>query len=349
MTADTDATNTQQAITSIPTSIDDDTRHSIEEDDLDILTVTLPLRPGSDLCSKNLLQEPYIKNIIISSVVSNGITGEAYYCSFTELSDGLKADFIYMPLKEFDHDLPAVIVETQRKVNSTNSLPILVVLNIDGFSSRKYRDSVFSKQDNQLFYSLHCKPWAKEVYVYNSDSIACHLESPMQPLVALTYFSTQQQQSIIALDEYMDPNLQSVYKVAFQALSVGKDEQVAKKASVTQFCDVMVRQFQKIAKSNQDGPTTSKRRIEQYAEDGVQFAQMFKRRYLSPEPLSLTPINMETSEVPSADLNFVNIYRDSLTGRFTWMKCYDEGIASGHFSRYSSHLTLKKAFHQQTL
>ncbi|KAI8367613.1 uncharacterized protein BYT42DRAFT_586884 [Radiomyces spectabilis] len=358
-------TDTDTATTSSHTNLSDPQATSFdsdEDDDLDILTVALPLRPGSDLCSKILLQEPYIKNIIISSVVGYGITGEAYLCSFTEQADGRKADFIYLPLA---HDLPPVIVETQQKVgqkfisrairyclnvlDSTNSFPILVVFNIAGFSSRAFRDSLFTQQDDQPFYSLQSKAWAKEVRVYNSNSIEQHLESPMQPLVALSYFCSNQGKSIIALDKYMDPVLQSIYEVAFRALSVGKDKQMAKDTAITNFCDAMIRQFNKIARSNQDSSTTVKRQIDEYAEDGAHFADMFKRRHVSSEPRPVTPITMEANEAPSADLNYVDNYRREATGRFTWVDCYDEGVANGHFSRYSSHLTLKKAFHQQTL
>lgn len=50
----------------------------VNEDRFDILSITLPLRPGSDLFSKNLLRAQSIKNAIITTFIGNGITRDAY-------------------------------------------------------------------------------------------------------------------------------------------------------------------------------------------------------------------------------------------------------------------------------
>lgn len=82
--------------------IDDTT---VTEDDCDILSTPLPLGPGSDLFGKNLLRDENIKNIIITAIIGNGITGDADSIGANEKHDGLQADVIYFPLKEFARDL----------------------------------------------------------------------------------------------------------------------------------------------------------------------------------------------------------------------------------------------------
>ncbi|CEP14343.1 hypothetical protein [Parasitella parasitica] len=61
---------------------------TVTEDDFDILLMTLPLRPGSDLFSNNLLRDQSIKNIIITAIIGNGTTGDDYSVSANEQHGG---------------------------------------------------------------------------------------------------------------------------------------------------------------------------------------------------------------------------------------------------------------------
>lgn len=124
-----------------------------EEENADILLTALPVRPGTDLASKLLLNDPKMKNIIIEEVVGSRINGDVYHISSCDRHDGRKTDILYLPNCKPTNDLPPVIVEIQQKVDhlflaramrycldvfeETHIVPILVVFNIKGFSSKQ--------------------------------------------------------------------------------------------------------------------------------------------------------------------------------------------------------------------
>ncbi|KAG1285867.1 hypothetical protein G6F62_007926 [Rhizopus arrhizus] len=328
--------------------------------------MTLPLRLGSDLFSKNLLRDQSIKNIIITAIIGNGITGDAYSVCANEQHDGRRADMIYFPLKEFARDLAPVIVEIQNKVNhafvarairyclnifdDVKALPVLVVISIDGFSSKKFRDLAFDKSDGNPFYTHPCQSWTKQVQVYIVDSITKHIDSsPIDPMIALAYIFILQEKNIVMLDEYNDPTIQDIYKTALNVFSFDKDTTNDLTRRTESFCDAMASQFPKILKYEKDYSEKSIKRLRQYAEDGIDFARQFKRRQLYTESPSVTPIRATTPEKPSGDLTFVTNERAQSAGKFNWALCYEKGRAAGMFNRYSSHISLKQAFSRNTL
>lgn len=334
---------------------------TVIEDDFDILSMTLPLRPGSDLLSKNLLRDQSIKDIIIKSVIGNGITGDAYSVGCHEQQDGRRADAIYFPLKEFARDLAPVVVEIQSKVNHAfvarairyclnvfdvfKVLPILVVIGIDGFSSKQFRDLTFVKSEGNPFYTLPCQLWAQKVEVFTEESIADHTEnSPMDPMIALAYILILQEKNIVMLDEYNDPTIQDIYKTALNLFSFNKDASNDLARRVESFCDAIASQFKKILKYEKDPSEKSRKRLRLYAEDGIDFAKRFKGQ----QP-SVTPIRASTPEEPSGDLVFVIDQRAESAGRFNWVKCYEKGREAGRFIKFSSHISLKQAFSRNNL
>ncbi|GAN04955.1 hypothetical protein MAM1_0078d04422 [Mucor ambiguus] len=258
---------------------------TVTEDDFDILSMTLPLRLGSGLFSKNLLRDHSIKNIIITAIIGNGITGDAYSVGANEQHDGRRADMVYFPLKEFARDLAPVIVEIQNKVNhafvarairyclnifdDVKALPALVVISIDGFSSKEFRDLAFDKSDGNPFYTHSCQSWAKQVQVYTADSIAKRIDSSsVDPMIALAYILIFQEKNRVMLDEYDDPTIQDIYKTALNFFSFDKDTTNDLTGRTESFCDAMASQFAK-----------SRKRLRQYAEDGIDFDRQFKRRH----------------------------------------------------------------------
>ncbi|KAG1037895.1 hypothetical protein G6F43_012766 [Rhizopus delemar] len=270
---------------------------TITEDEFDILSMILPLRPGSDLFSKNSFRYQCIKNIIITAVIGNGITGDAYSVGANEQHDGRRADMIYFPLKEFARDLAPVIVEIQNKVNhafvarviryclnifdDVRALPALVVISIDGFSSKEFRDFAFDKSDGNSFYTHPCQSWAKQVQVYTADFIAKRIgSSPIDPMIALAHVLILQEKNIMMLDKYDVPTIQDIYKTALNVFSFGKDTTNDLTRRNESFCDAMASQFAKILKYEKDCSEEARKRLRQYAEDGIDFARQFKRRQL---------------------------------------------------------------------
>lgn len=178
--------------------------HALETEDLYMLS--LLVTPGNDFCSKALLRTDYIKDVIINSVVGGGISGPAYYNGPTEQNGNKRTDITYYP-QDKTKSLASVIVEIQRKVThefiirlmqyslnvfaQTKILPIVIVINIDGFSSKHFRDENFTTRDNDPYYTLTSLLWSKQVHIYNTDSISTLIQVPMPNMIALIHFLTQ--------------------------------------------------------------------------------------------------------------------------------------------------------------
>ncbi|KAL0078436.1 hypothetical protein J3Q64DRAFT_1872394 [Phycomyces blakesleeanus] len=250
--------------------------------------------------------------------------------------DGL---ILYLPPKEFAHDLAPVIVEIQNKVNhafvarairyclnifdDVKALPVLILISTDGFSRKGV-----SHRRNKFKYTL-------QIQLRNT------LTAPIDPMIALACIFTLQEKSIVMLDEYDDPTIQDIYKTELNVFSFDKDTTNDLTRRTESFCDAMASQFVKILKY--------KKRLRQYAEDRIDFARQFKCWQLYTKSSSVTPIRATTPEKPSGDPTFVTNERAQSAGRFNWALCYEKGRAVGMFIRYSSHISLKQAFSRNTL
>ncbi|KAI9299605.1 hypothetical protein BJ944DRAFT_245041, partial [Cunninghamella echinulata] len=208
---------------------------NIEEEE--IWRLKLPIRPGSDLSSKMLLREDYIKNIIISRVIKEVIAGDTYYVGPNEQIDKKMTDVVYLPYNKKSREFPPIIVEIQGKVDhffmhrimryslnlfeETKVLPIVVVINVNGFSSRNFKNNTFDKNANHPYYTHPCDLWADKIFIYNADSIAQFIEnSPLDPMIALVYFITQQERNILALDKFDDQTINKIYNIAYNIYSL---------------------------------------------------------------------------------------------------------------------------------
>ncbi|KAL4210406.1 hypothetical protein AB4K20DRAFT_1977099 [Rhizopus microsporus] len=188
-----------------------------------------------------------------------------------------------------------------------NILPVLLVVNTDGFSSKQFREGNFVKRDNEPYYVLSSPFWAKQVRIYNSDSIASHLQTPMEKMTALVHFLTRQQKHIIALDEYMNPTLQRIYTMAHQIFTEKSNDKPN------------TRKLLKITSSNN---AVSRKRIAKYAQDGINFAASFKRRCTEEESGCVTPIHITKTK----DLLFVEKFMEQYKGKMKWTTCFEEGV-----------------------
>ncbi|KAI8642649.1 hypothetical protein BD408DRAFT_329605, partial [Parasitella parasitica] len=225
-----------------------------------IYDLSLPVKPGTDSCSKALFRTEKVEDILISSVVGDSICTLAYYIGPTEHNDNTRSDIVYYP-KDNKKNLPFIIVEIQNKViqefitrlmryslnifGNKKTLPLFVIVNINGFSSKRFREEGFIKQENEPYYSLRSSLWAKKVYIYNADSIAPRTEVPMPEMIALIHFSTQQQKHIVFLDEYMDPALQKIYNIASELFNEKFDNNVIQDTQIESFCNAITSQVKK--------------------------------------------------------------------------------------------------------
>ncbi|KAI9006717.1 hypothetical protein CLU79DRAFT_680805, partial [Phycomyces nitens] len=114
---------------------------------------------------------------------------------------------------------------------------------------------------------------ARFVHLYNADSIATYMNStPLQPIVALAYFFTQQQRHLLALDLVDDPTIVTIYQRAHAIFSKHLAVVTVQQESWNHFFQPIVLQFDKIAKTTRDDLPTSIKRAIKYAEDGVSFS-----------------------------------------------------------------------------
>ncbi|KAG0909085.1 hypothetical protein G6F33_009112 [Rhizopus arrhizus] len=89
---------------------DQDDQKENNENYYNIFTTTLPSRPGYDVFSKETSRADEIKDIIIKSLVRNGISSDAYALGPTEQRDGRRIDILYLLLDKFKESLPPVII-----------------------------------------------------------------------------------------------------------------------------------------------------------------------------------------------------------------------------------------------
>lgn len=156
---------------------------------------------------------------------------------------------------------------------------------------------------------------------------------------------TQQQKHIISLDEYDDPALQNIYRIAYDILTDELSSKVIQKTNIESFCNATIAQYQKIINNSTSTDPIAQKRVAKYAQDGISFANSFKRQCIEGESISVTPIQITKSK----DLLFVEEFLTKSKGKMKWATCYNEGVKEGLFDRYASYLTLKMAFHRHNI
>ncbi|KAI7878545.1 uncharacterized protein EV154DRAFT_576443 [Mucor mucedo] len=82
----------------------------------DMWTTALPARPGSDLLTRMLSNDNYVKDIVVKAVIGKGICGDAQYVGSEERHDGRRNDVVYYPLATPSEELCSVIMEIQMNV-----------------------------------------------------------------------------------------------------------------------------------------------------------------------------------------------------------------------------------------
>ncbi|KAI7848341.1 hypothetical protein BDC45DRAFT_450385 [Circinella umbellata] len=323
----------------------------------ELYTLFLPVTPGSDSCSRAVLRIDDIKDIIISSVAGGEICGSAYHNGPTEHNDNRRTDITYYP-QDNTKNLALVIVQIQKKVShefiarlmryslnvfdETKTLPIVLVINIDGFSSKHFCKESFVKRDNEPYYILSSSLWENNCSLSFVELGGKNLTQALSDVL----MRVLHQKNLVALDEYMVSTLQRIYKIAYHIFADESNIKVIQDTKIESFCDAITSQFKKVIHNNNLNDKTSRKRIEKYAQDGISFTENFKRPCIGEEEsTSVTPILITESK----DLLFVKEFIKQNRGKMKWASCYDQGIEKGLFNRFGSYSTLKMAFHRHTL
>ncbi|KAG0952875.1 hypothetical protein G6F57_001223 [Rhizopus arrhizus] len=292
-----------------------------------------------------MLRADEIKDIVIKSLVRNGISGDAYTLGPTEQRDGRRVDMLYLPLDKLKESLAPVLVEVPKKIDkdfmgrviryalnvfdATGSYPPLVVISTAGFSSKRFRDTAFNQKENDPFYAHPCQSWAESTKFYTPESTAIHMDKdPLDKMMALCHVFFMQEKNIMLLEKYNDTSIQAIYKVTLDIGSTGTDKITKLTADVQSFCDSVECQLEKILNEN-----NGKRQLK-YAKDAVHFVRQFKRPCLpSADECAVTPIESACEQQESEDLIFVKEKRRTNAGRFNWANGYIEGRTEGLFQR----------------
>jgi hypothetical protein len=139
-------------------------------------------------------------------------------------------------------------------------------------------------------------------------------------MIALVNFMTQQQKHIIALNEYDEPALQIVYRLAYGIFTDELNSKVIQETDIQSFCNATTAQYQKIINNTTSTDSTAQKCIAKYAQDGISFANSFKRRCTGQESISVTP----TQIIKSDGLLFVEVFIEynniDCNGRITMPK-----------------------------
>lgn len=278
------------------------------------------------------------------------------------------SDVLYLPTTS---DLPPVLVEIQNKVNEDfigraikycislkeeyGVQPIMLIFSIKGFANERLK-SRFINTNNFYLDDVSCGFWAQKCQIISPNSIENHLlQTPLNPLVALEHFLSQQKRSILSMDKKEDPTIQLMYQVAKEKFE--NECQVEEELEVIKdLCFKARQQFQKILTCLDEGESTEK--IEKYAKDGENFFFRQERKFTGKDrdvtPIEDTPDISNLSTPPSNDdtatkndLDYIENYKVNNRGRMRWEACYNEGQKEGFFSTYASFHTLKSAYHNQ--
>ncbi|KAI8973764.1 hypothetical protein BDF20DRAFT_883943 [Mycotypha africana] len=168
-------------------------------------------------------------------------------------------------------------------------------------------------------------------------------DDAMTPIVALAYFLCNQRKSLFGLEESEDPELINIYRIAagtFEPYITKEEEKLNDRMTVMKN---IKQQFQKISKCAVDD--TILKKIKRYADDGFEYINKKIIMVEENEAGSITPIE----KVMTADSYFVMKQREKTRGKFSWEACFLEGRGQNLFDRYRSSLSLKDAYHKNTL
>ncbi|EIE75367.1 hypothetical protein RO3G_00071 [Rhizopus delemar RA 99-880] len=93
-------------------------------------------------------------------------------------------------------------------------MPHLVVIFTEGFSSKRFCDTTFDKEENDPFYTHPCQSWAESTKFYTPESIAIHMDKDL----------LDEMEKNIILKKYDNATIQAMYKAALDICSMETDQ-----------------------------------------------------------------------------------------------------------------------------
>lgn len=280
----------------------------------------------------------------------------------------LKSSVVYLPHHDSSMDHPPVLVHVQDTLDADffsmairhcisiyeehKKLPILLMICVRGFSSDDVKVR-FKLNDDRFLTETECEFWAKRCLVLSPEFFHnCINEDPMNELVALGYFMSEQKRSILSLEKKEDPTVRLLYEIAKSTLR-SEDQEELQLDVIYDLCYKAATQFQSILDCIEQDEATSEY-LRKLVKDGVEYfscqEKMWGRR-LQAAGSMLQDSSLDSGvasgnqQLQSDDFKFVDQYIRQCTGRMHWKQCYLDGREKGLFKRYVGATTLKSAYH----
>ncbi|KAI8147180.1 hypothetical protein BJV82DRAFT_598083 [Fennellomyces sp. T-0311] len=183
------------------------------------------LRPGTDLMSKQVIQDQEVINIITHHLTN---TKNDYISSNNEWADGTRSDVVLEP-KSNVLNLPPIIVEIQHRVSEDfikrtigYSLqafkryecgPVVLIICTSSLSTSLKDDCTVSKR--AACFEIPCRFWAQECLIVCKESIQTDdTTTPLDPFVALGLFLSHGAQSLVGTPNSDDMTMKQLFKLA---------------------------------------------------------------------------------------------------------------------------------------
>jgi hypothetical protein len=216
------------------------------------------------------------------------VNGSFYCVSSNEFFDGRKSDVLYIPktnkpmetalliIVEMQHTIDLNFIKRVNRyclnVHMYNFLPKVIVSSIKGYSSKAFMNS-FTKEEGCHFFTMQNQCWANSIQLYSLDSISPLVTEgkAMTLIVALLYFLSSQQRSIVSLDESDDEELKNFYKIAYKSFLQYTTIENTSTYLANDVLEKTSKHFEKIANCASESSETSLKKIQACAKNGLEF------------------------------------------------------------------------------
>lgn len=242
-----------------------------------------------------------------------------YISSPCEWIDGLHADVLYTPVTSPTEALPPVIIEIQNVVDKPfirrlikycghifdkyQVEPIALTICINT-TRRELAQKLTESNKAPFLKMLSSDERAQAHYFISETTIASSLQTPLIPMVALTYVLTQQQVSLLGLEHRDDPTVQMLYSVMKEILDHEIHNEETTLDVLLNVCNNSHNQYKRIIDALEKDGDIKRARL--YADDGLMYTQTCIRKYTQPssstmpDPLALLQEVVEGSSSSSS-------------------------------------------------
>jgi hypothetical protein len=319
--------------------------------------------------SRILLKDERIMNIVIKSLVGEHVSSSMYTSGRCEWVNKTVSEVVYLPKIQ---DVAPILIEIQYKVDEDfinraikhclsmkeecGVLPLMLIISIKGFSNEAIKTKLINI-DNHYLDDISCDFWAEKCGILSSKSMENHLsETPLNQLVALGHFLSQQKKCILSIDKKHDPTIQLLYQISKEKFENECQVEEEKLDVIKDLCFKGKRQFQKILSCVEKGDSIDM--IEKYAKDGEDFFYRQEKKINGQQLRQVTSIQ-DTPDITNLslpqrnnttdknDFDYIEHYKANNSGRMKWETCYIHGKNEGFFNNYSSSKTLKSTYHNK--